>query len=328
VRVAASIAVGTIVAVAIAATRRSEAPPCGPGFTRTGARCCPTPAPSPGSKAPSRPGQCVFQASACPAPLVTTDHGCDAPERDVVEVPATTVTIGPSDWEAEGRVVPRTFKVERFFLDRFEVSSGRACASNIFHGMLFCGADRDRDPARAAFGVSLARARDYCKERGGRLPTDDEWLAAAAGERPRRYPWGDTGAVCRRAAWGLDTGPCGEHADGPDTVGSHPAGMTPLGIHDLAGNVAEWVENGGPPSPLPPQVGRPSAGPPCSQAGPDAGKCTAIVRGGSWKSGLATELRTWLRREVSSGPNGEDGEADAEHGDPTIGFRCAYDGVR
>ena len=31
--------------------------------------------------------------------------------------------------------------------------------------------------------------------------------AASAMNPPRRYPWGDTGAVCRRAAWGLASGP-------------------------------------------------------------------------------------------------------------------------
>jgi formylglycine-generating enzyme required for sulfatase activity len=202
--------------------------------------------------------------SRCPAPLARTEQGCDAP-RDVVAVPAATITVGPSDWEAEGRVAPRTAQVGAFAMDRFEVTEGQLHASS--------------DPARAAAGVTLEEARAFCKSRGGRLPTEDEWLAAAG---PRRYPWGDTGAVCRRAAWGLGSGPCAIGADGPDTVGAHPDGVSPLGIHDLAGNVAEWVEPG-------------------------------IVKGGSWKSALATELRTWSRRE--SIPDARD---------PTIGFRCAY----
>jgi formylglycine-generating enzyme required for sulfatase activity len=229
--------------------------------------------------------------------LVGTTHGCDEPEHDVVEVPATTVIVGPADWEAEGRVQPRMVHVEPFAIDRFEVSTGRFCAVAFVATEPSCNG-KEHDAVRAAHGVSFQQARDFCKARGGRLPTDDEWLAAAGGERPRRYPWGDTGAVCRRAAWGLQSGPCGEGADGPDTVGAHPEGMTPHGIHDLAGNVAEWVEA------------------PC----PDHGTgCPRIVRGGSWKTLLATELRTWLRREVS---------VDAERGgDRTIGFRCAYDRV-
>lgn len=308
--VAASLTVVAIVGVVVLLARPSrDVVPCGPGFTRAGPRCCPTP-----SSARSSSGECALEGvSSCPPPLVITDHGCDAPEHDVVEVPATTVTIGPSDWEAEGRVAPRTVKVAAFSIDRLEVTAGRACASVALGRAPFC---QKRDPARAAFGVSLWEARTFCKERGGRLPTEDEWLAAAAGDRPRRYPWGDTGAVCRRAAWGLASGPCAEGANGPDTVGAHPDGATPLGIHDLAGNVAEWVETGS-----------------CRE-GPnrhdlEGGACIAIVRGGSWSSTLATELRTWLRREVSLAGVTDRSATPSQTtgGDPTIGFRCAYDKV-
>lgn len=296
--VAAAFAAAAIVGAVVLASGGSELKlPCGRGFTRAGPRCCPT------RSSASQPGTCAFdETSSCPPPLVSTDHGCDAAERDVVDVPATTVTVGPSDWEAEGRVSPRTVSVAAFSMDRLEVTVGRACASLALRGAPFCDG---RDPARAAFGVSLVAARRYCKERGGRLPSEDEWIAAAGGDRPRRYPWGDTGAVCRRAAWGLATGPCAEGANGPDTVGAHPDGSTPLGIHDLAGNVAEWIETGT-----------------ClEEATQDRGSaCAAAVRGGSWRSTLATDLRTWLRREVSS--------ADVAVGhDPTIGFRCAYDRV-
>lgn len=232
----------------------------------------------------------VHGTGACPPPLVATDRGCDAPERDVVLVPATTVIIGPSDWEAEGRVHARTVSVGSFAIDRFEVTTGHFCAA------VPSARCDPADPARAAGGVSLAAARAYCAAHGGRLPTDDEWLAAAGGERPRRYPWGDTGAVCRRAAWGLEVGPCAEKADGPDTVGAHPEGATPLGIHDLAGNVAEWVESS------------------CSAA---SAPCPAVLRGGSYKTRLATELRTWLRQEAS---------LETERApDPSVGFRCVYD---
>ncbi|MBX3229761.1 MAG: SUMF1/EgtB/PvdO family nonheme iron enzyme [Labilithrix sp.] len=263
-------AIGALLAVGIASylfVRCYAAEPeigCAAGFVHEGTRC--------------------FALPPCPAPLVETEHGCDAPERELVAIPETTVVIGPSDWEAEGRVAPRTVHVAAFALDRLEVTAGRFCRAQ----KVPCD---DRDPARAATNVPLAAARAYCAARGGRLPAEDEWLAAAAGDKPRRYPWGDTGAVCRRAAWGVERGPCAHGATGPDTVGAHPDGATPLGVHDLAGNVAEWVD-------------APSA----------------VVRGGSWRTSLATELRTWPRTEVSA--------EVASKGDPTIGFRCAYGAVR
>ncbi len=239
-----AVAIGVAI-IAISGVRVAmREPTCGAGFTRKGARCMP--------------------------------DGPYEPSVERVLVPATTVTIGPSDWEAQGRVKSRVVKAGPFRIDKLEVSVGRAFPERA-----------NGDPARAASGVTLAEARAFCKKMGGRLPTEDEWIVAAAGDKPRRYPWGDTGAVCRRAAWGLAKGPCATGADGPDTVGAHPDGATPLGVQDLAGNVAEWVD----------------ADPPA-------------VRGGAWDTELATELRTWTRREVPP---------DAR--EPTIGFRCAYDAV-
>lgn len=275
--VAAAVLVGTAMVAVTGARRVLREAPCGPGFVRVAARCC--------ASGSAGAGGCAIGAPrACPPPLVPTARGCDAPERDVVEVPATEVTIGPSDWEAQGRVAARVVRAGPFLLDRLELSVGRLhCPSCPLPDPSRYDAN---DPARAASDVTLEQARAACRARGGRLPTEDEWIVAAAGDRPRRYPWGDTGAVCRRAAWGLVRGPCAEGSDGPDTVGAHPEGATPLGVHDLAGNVAEWVE---------------------AESG-------AVVRGGSFETDLATELRTWVRREVTPGAR-----------DRTIGFRCAYD---
>jgi formylglycine-generating enzyme required for sulfatase activity len=273
--------------------------PCGGGFFRRGPRCCPTDTPL----SELGHGLCAVgapaQASSCPAPLVVTTDGCDAP-RGKVLVPATSVLIGPSDWEAEGRVKARTVKAGPFEIDRFEMTVGRAqcdkCPPKLSPRLA------GRDVARAVSYVTLDEARAVCAAYGGRLPTEDEWIVAAAGDRPRRYPWGDTGAVCRRAAWGLMRGPCGTAATGPDTVGAHPDGATPLGIHDLAGNVAEWVE-----SATPCEAASPTAA-------PSLGTCLGVVRGGSYETDLATELRTWVRREVLAGTT-----------EASVGFRCAYD---
>jgi len=195
-----------------------------------------------------------------------------------MRIHAASIAIGPSDWEAEGRVSPRTVEAGPLWIDAFEATeeavAGRPTA----------------DALRAARGLSRATAAAYCAAQGGRLPTEDEWLVAAAGPRGRRYPWGDTGAVCRRAAFGLARGPCAFDGDGPDTVGAHADGDTDSGLHDVAGNVAEWVA-------------------PAADA-PDRG----IAKGGSWRSELATELRVWSRLEV-----------DPAASDDRIGVRCAYD---
>jgi formylglycine-generating enzyme required for sulfatase activity len=193
-----------------------------------------------------------------------------------VLVPAAALAVGPSDWEAEGRVRPRSIRVQAFRIDAFEVTQGHLRG--------------DADAARAASAMTRADAQAYCQSRGGRLPTEDEWIvaAASAANPPRRYPWGDTGAVCRRAAWGLKAGPCARDGDGPDTVGSHPDGDSPLGLHDMAGNVAEWVAE-------------------------EVGNGEGLAKGGSWRDSLATDLRIWARLELP--PDSRDSR---------VGMRCAY----
>jgi len=250
-------ALGASVAIALSRRGADQGARCGPGFVADGARC----------RVPDR---------ACPAPLVVTSAGCDAP-RVTVLVPSAAIAVGPSDWEAQGRVLPRSIRVQAFRIDAFEVTRGRLGLTD--------------DPARAASGIPRDEAVALCASAGGRLPTEDEWIVAAASAMnpPRRYPWGDTGAVCRRAAWGLEA-TCARGADGPDTVGAHASGDTPLGLHDLAGNVAEWVSDDAPgPEPM------------------------GVVKGGSWRDTQASELRIWARRAVPT---------DAR--DASVGFRCVY----
>ncbi|WP_394834133.1 formylglycine-generating enzyme family protein [Pendulispora rubella] len=260
-----------IVSVLAVVLRKSDVHiECGPGFLAKAPRCL-----------------------GCPPPLVARagngSSGCDAPDVRIA-VPATTLLLGPSDWEAEGRVAPRTVEVAAFAIDAFE-----ATVAKVEHRA-------SPDGARAAANLTRDEAAAYCAARGGRLPTEDEWMAAAAANAStlRRYPWGDTGAVCRRAAWGLERGPCAHGALGPDTVGAHPDGDTPSGIHDLAGNVAEWVQ---PVMPTP-------------ASGASANSGLAVARGGSYRTALATELRTWSRMEIPPGSR-----------NPDVGVRCAYEGA-
>ncbi len=260
------VATGVTVAVGVVRRGRDEGARCGAGFV-------------------ARRGRCVAavhdESGACPWPLVPSPLGCDAPDTRIL-VPAATVVVGPSDWEAEGRVAPRTIHVEAFRLDAFEVTRGR------------WGDAAAGDAARAASGMTRDEAASFCARRdGGRLPTEDEWIVAAVSgaSQPPRYPWGDTGAVCRRAAWGLGMGPCAQGGEGPDTVGAHPDGDSALGLHDLAGNVAEWVV----------------------EAAPAAVGELGTAKGGSWQSDLASDLRIWARLKLAP---------DAR--DLRVGLRCLY----
>lgn len=97
---------------------------------------------------------------------------------------------------------------------------------------------RDRHPVNA---VTYDQAATYCSWVGKRLPNLYEWERAARGDDERSYPWGDEAPTCalahieeRRGEPGCGTGTTAE-------VGSYPAGRSPFGVFDMAGNVAEWT---------------------------------------------------------------------------------------
>jgi formylglycine-generating enzyme required for sulfatase activity len=80
-------------------------------------------------------------------------------------------------------------------------------------------------------GVNLNDATTFCQWVGGRLPTEVEWERAARGSNGRRYPWGDT----------FDSSRANLGSGHPSPVGSFPAGASPYGVLDMAGNVFEWT---------------------------------------------------------------------------------------
>lgn len=251
---------------------------CPAGLEAQDTRCCGV------GQGLSTIGQCVGTATSCAANMLRDESGSCVPAEGRVHLSGGTVHFSAADWEGPTQA-PLDVSVAAFELDRTEVTVARfrACAAANACPQI---AD-DSEPGRPVRHLLPEEAARFCAFVGGHLPTSDEWLFAAAGGAGRRYPWGNTGLVCRRATFGLFSGPCAKSGTGPDFAGARPDGATPEGVLDLAGNVAEWT--------------RESDG-------------SYVARGGSYRSEIAGDLKTWafeLGRERA----------------PHVGFRCAYAGV-
>jgi len=149
-----------------------------------------------------------------------------------------------------------------------------------------------------------------------RLPSEAEFEYALRAGRDKRYPWGD-GAPPRKAGnltGSGDRSPGGRswknafpgYSDGywgPAPVGRFAANA--YGLHDLAGNVSEWVadcwHDG---YRRAPQDGAAWVNPGCR---------TRVVRGGSWASSPAQSRSAWRA------------PADSDTTNARIGFRVVRD---
>ncbi|MGQ0552673.1 MAG: formylglycine-generating enzyme family protein [Planctomycetota bacterium] len=225
----------------------------------------------------------------------------------MVIVPGGNYDLGPnSGWERPARRV--ALKV--FAIDRHEVTQAEyALYVNSLAGPLRSaalprgwrldaqGAIFDRETAdHPVHFVSWTQAASYAAWAGKRLPTEDEWEAAAAGTQGFIFPWGQHYQE--------------EHANGDGLaesllpVESFPHARSPVGAYDLAGNVWEWtatLEDGTNVKSLP------------------EGLVNAIIRGGGFDS-RRDELSTRYRRSALA----HDTFAAPRYKLP-IGFRCVQD---
>jgi serine/threonine-protein kinase len=145
-----------------------------------------------------------------------------------------------------------------FWIDRTEVTNAQYGQSA-----------RWRGEQRPRERVSWMAARDFCIQRGARLPTEAEWEYAARGPDNLAYPWGDTFDPDRLIS--ADARP---EADGTADVGSRPSGASWVGALDMSGNVWEWTNS----------IFRPYPYSDDGREAPDTDKYERTIRGGSYLS--------------------------------------------
>jgi iron(II)-dependent oxidoreductase len=223
-----------------------------------------------------RAGAPVLHAPAPPAPAAPLTR------REVL-VPGGVFTMGTSTepWALDNERPAHPVDVPAFWIDAYPVTNGEYAAFVEADGYddprwwsergwahrtaagLVAPQFWERDGAgrwwRRRFGVQepvpvdepvlhvcFFEAQAYARWAGKRLPTEAEWEKAArfdpASGRSRRFPWGEADPT-------PDHANLGQRHLRPAPVGAYPRGASPLGVHQLIGDVWEWTSSGWEPYP-------------------------------------------------------------------------------
>ncbi len=242
-----------------------------------------------------------------------------------VFIPAGTFTQGGLDSNATPDEKPaHKVTMPAFWIDKFDVTNGMY-AQCVNAGV--CNPPQNfGSKTRTSYyndqqyndypvvQVTWGDAAAYCKWAGRRLPTEANWEYAARGNGINTYPWGEDAPDNTRANFNYTVG---------DTtkVGSFPAGASPFGVLDMAGNVAQWVSDFY-------DANYYSKGVVLNPTGPSARTnfFGRVIKGGTFQD-VASDIRIANRSQVL-GPNPDAQQGSAAYtGDfsPKISFRCASD---
>ena len=168
----------------------------------------------------------------------------------MVYVPGGDCLLGTNDADADEDVRPlRRAFVPSFYIDRTEVTNAE------YKRFQPAYAFPPNEASLPVTNVTYDEAAAYARWAGKRLPAGDEWEKAARGTDGRCYPWGNDwnpALVAARAHPGKTLtqrvsvvkkpGQCALGASRVRDVGSVPAGVSPYGCVDMAGNAWEWVQ--------------------------------------------------------------------------------------
>ncbi len=249
-----------------------------PAATPDDASCAPTEHLEPGKGCVENP------AAATPPDRPGTEPKAAPATGRMVALPAATFLMG----DGKRRVPVKAFEMD---VTEVTVEAYRACIKagpcttpEAGAGCYWEQSNMGQLPMNC---VDWDQATTYCTWAGKRLPTEQEWEYGARGTDGRTYPWGNS-APAGQLSWDGEGNSDGKgNRQSPSPVGKYPAGASPFGLMDMAGNLVEWTS-----SPY------------------DA--TSQVVRGGSWRDGSPTSVqasyRTWNNPKNSF---------------YFIGFRCA-----
>lgn len=221
--------------------------------------------------------------------------------KEMVLIPGGEFLMGSS--RGEDSPVHKVY-VDSFYIDKYEVTNAQYLAFceatghrlPMFWGMagFRCGPDYPDHPVVTVNWVDAKVYAEWCSKR---LPTEAEWeCAARGGLEGMTYPIGNTLTPS-------DGNYSKSDKRGSVAVGSYPPNG--FGLHDMQGNVVEWVADWYDPDYY-------ASGLTENPKGPEVGKFK-VIRGGGWHSGPSCNA-AHFRNALPPGWL-----------DFNVGFRCAKD---
>lgn len=204
-----------------------------------------------------------------------------------VRIPAGSFQMGSMDGQDDERPVHEVEISEPFYIGALEVTQQQ------WTQVMGANPSRFREPFHPVERVTWSDAQAFvdsltAREDGDRyrLPTEAEWEYAARGGRQTPFSFGSSTDSLRAHAW--FNANANEH--------SWPAGRkrpNPFGLHDVYGNVWEWVQDA-----YNPFFYRFS---PTVDPKNDADSNARIMRGGGWlsiKKDMRAANRAWTRGDT------------------------------
>jgi formylglycine-generating enzyme required for sulfatase activity len=215
---------------------------------------------------------------------------------DMVMIPGDSFVMGGKtdprlNYKPEPDEIPqRSVSVPSFALGKHEVTQGQWQALMGENPSDYIDGDKNLPVETVSWNEAKEFAKRLSAKTGKtyRLPTEAEWEYAARAGSSALFSFGDdVGALGQYAWYGLNSG---GHI--------HPVGQkepNKFGLHDMHGNVWEWVEDCYQPT----YEGAPTDG----SALQKAGACQRNNRGGSWVNS-AMNLRSDHRHKMGAGTRG------------------------
>ena len=217
-------------------------------------------------------------------------------DDELILIPAGEFEMGSDQWDIDERPI-RTVYVEAFYIDQFEVTNQQyarfltAVGSpiddegnvliNLDLPFVQIGVSENGYISNPGYekspvvGVSWYGATAYAHWASKRLLTETEWEKAARASDGRIYPWGDHPPSAEMLNYK-------RRHNGPVPAKSYPQDMSPFGVYDMAGNVAEWVMDSYRVTPHSAEAERPHAKTENALDSAKAQSPAKVVRGGAW----------------------------------------------